>query len=102
MPQSGTGPRIAAQVGLQTLGALGGYNEGGLPGALAPMAGQALGARLLMSKPVQKYLSNALRGQQYMAGKQGAPKAGVKGTIADVLADEEWQPLTHRSKYRTD
>jgi hypothetical protein len=102
LPQSGTGPRIAAQVGLQTLGALGGYNEGGLPGALAPMAGQALGARLLMSKPVQRYLSNALRGQQYMAGKQGAPKAGVKGTIADVLADEEWQPLTHRSKYRTD
>jgi hypothetical protein len=102
LPQSGTGPRIAAQVGLQTLGAIGGYNEGGVLGAVAPMAGQAAAARLLMSKPVQKYLSNALKGQQYMAGKQGVPTAGVKGTIADVLADEEWQPLTHRSRFRND
>jgi hypothetical protein len=101
LPQSGTAPRIAAQAGIQSLAAVGGYQEGGVAGAMAPLAGQAIGARLLMSKPVQKYLANALRGQGYLAGKQGAPKAGVKGTVADVLADED-EPLVHRSRFRND
>jgi hypothetical protein len=94
LPNSGTQPRANA-ANMLALGLGVGVNP-------LAMVAPALTARGVMSKPVQAYLANALRGQQYMAGKQGAPMAGVKGTIADVLADEEWQPLTHRSKYRTD
>jgi hypothetical protein len=54
LPQSGTAPRLAAQ-GLA--GAIGGM-AAGMPGAMMGVVGQGMGARALMSGPMQRYLSN--------------------------------------------
>jgi hypothetical protein len=87
LPQSGTAPRMMAQ-GALTLGLGAGINP---LAAIAP----ALSSRALMSRPVQAYLANAL------LPLRGRPRAGIQGTIADALAEEE-TPLVHRSRFRND
>lgn len=54
LPQSGTAPRLAAQHTLTAIGALG----AGAPGAAIGAVATPLGARALMSGPVQAYLGN--------------------------------------------
>ena len=68
MPQSGTGPRALAQGLPAALGATAGAAVGGAPGAGAgamlgaagAAASPALLGRMLMSRPVQRYLSNQM------------------------------------------
>jgi hypothetical protein len=69
----------------------------GLGAGINPLAAiaPALSSRALMSRPVQAYLANAL------LPLRGRPRAGIQGTIADALAEEE-TPLVHRSRFRND
>lgn len=67
LPQSGTSPRHNVNHIIQTIGAVvgGGAGSAGGPagtaaGALAGVAAPALAGRVLMSRPVQAYLSNQL------------------------------------------
>lgn len=54
LPQSGTGPRAT----IQTLLGAGGYALGDVSGALGAVVAPGVGARAIMSDPVQRYLSN--------------------------------------------
>jgi hypothetical protein len=62
LPQSGTGPRTAAQNVMSGMGAVVGGSVGSVPGAVvgafAPMVAQGAFGRALMSGPMQKYLAN--------------------------------------------
>jgi hypothetical protein len=86
-PQSGTAPRILAAhlLGAGVGGGVG-YHEGGLPGALAGIAAPALGARALMSRPVQSLLAN-----QLMRGP-AASKATNQAALAAALAARQQLP----------
>lgn len=72
LPQSGTGPRTAAQNVMSGMGAVAGGTVGNIPGAVAgafaPMVLQGMFARGLMSRPMQAYLANQ-RAAGYMAGR---------------------------------
>ncbi len=65
LPNSGTPARLAAMGALNTLGLVGGALTGGPVGAALGAAGQqiaqGLGARAVMSRPVQRYLGNQTR-----------------------------------------
>lgn len=68
LPQSGTGPRVAINTIAGLLGsgagAVAGGGGGAAAGALAgAVAGPAVAGRILMSRPVQAYLSNQLVGR---------------------------------------
>jgi hypothetical protein len=92
LPQSGTAPRLGAQTVMSVAGGF----AGGPVGAIAPAVSQALASRLLMSKPVQKYLGNAARGQRYAASREGAPMAGAKGAAVDASATEDKEAKQRR------
>ncbi|WP_407122834.1 hypothetical protein [Bradyrhizobium sp. STM 3561] len=63
LPQSGTAPRQYVQHVVSLLGAGLGGATAGFPGAAAGLAAPVLAGRLLMSRPVQGYLSNQVLGQ---------------------------------------
>lgn len=58
LPQSGTAPRINAMNVLHGMGGVVGYGAGGPLAAIGGMAAPAIGSRLLMSGPMQRYLAN--------------------------------------------
>lgn len=58
LPQSGTAPRINAMNVLHGMGGVVGYGAGGPLAAIGGMAAPAIGSRVLMSNPVQRYLAN--------------------------------------------
>jgi hypothetical protein len=58
LPQSGTAPRAYAQGVMQLLSGVAGYGAAGPAGAAGAVAAPAVASRVLMSKPVQSYLSN--------------------------------------------
>lgn len=92
LPQSGTAPRAAAQATFNSLAALGGNSVAGIPGALAGVAAPAISARVLMSRPMQNYLSN-----QRMTGPIAAYEANQLNALmrAPQAAQQavEHQPL---------
>lgn len=62
LPQSGTAPRLNAMNVLHGIGGIVGYGAGGPLAAIGGMAAPAIGSRLLMSGPVQRYLANQSTG----------------------------------------
>jgi hypothetical protein len=86
-PQSGTAPRILAAhlLGAGVGGGVG-YHEGGLAGALAGVAAPAIGARALMSRPIQSLLAN-----QLMRGP-GASKVTSQAALAAALGARQQLP----------
>lgn len=58
LPQSGTAPRINAMNVLHGMGGVVGYGAGGPLAAIGGMAAPAIGSRILMSGPMQRYLAN--------------------------------------------
>ncbi|CAN1724444.1 conserved protein of unknown function [Hyphomicrobium sp. 1Nfss2.1] len=88
LPQSGTGPRTAAQSVMSGIGAAAGGAVGNVPGAVAgafaPIALQGAFARALMSRPIQNYLSNQLAAG-YMAGR---PPVAVNALVAPQISQE--------------
>lgn len=62
LPQSGTAPRQAAMNALNVMSAIAGNAAAGPAGALGAVAAPAALGRMVMSRPVQNYLSNQLAG----------------------------------------
>lgn len=58
LPQSGTAPRMNALNVLHGIGGIVGYGAGGPLAAIGGMAAPAIGSRVLMSGPMQRYLAN--------------------------------------------
>lgn len=88
LPNSGTPARMAAQHLFTTLGAIGGGFAGGAWGAalggMGTNAAQGLGARMLMSRPVQNYLSGNTRAQQILRTNRARQPQSV--LLPSVLA----------------
>lgn len=88
LPQSGTGPRTAAQNVMSGMGALAGGSMASVPGAVvgafAPMALQGMFARGLMSSPMQAYLANQ-RAAGYMAGR---PPLSANALVVPQISQE--------------
>lgn len=83
LPQSGTAPRAAMHFIPSLVGGVAGAGIGAIPGALAGAFAPAMAGRVLMSRPVQAYLSNqkvaALR--RIPTGKNML-RGGVLGAIS--------------------
>lgn len=87
LPNSGTPARLAAMQMMNLFG----VGIGGLPGAIATQTGQSLGARALMSAPVQRYLSNQTMAQAIQNARAQTPWPLIAGSAAPrgLLAPEE-------------
>jgi len=88
LPQSGTAPRQAAQNMMAAFGAAGGSLAAGAPGAfigaISAAAAPAIGSRMLMSRPVQRYLSNQTAAE-YMASR--APVSTNAMVVPQIAAE---------------
>jgi len=81
LPQSGTAPRLNAMNVLHGIGGVVGYGAGGPLAAIGGVAAPAIGSRVLMSGPVQRYLAN-----QAAAGPNAAvPQASTARRLAQSL-----------------
>lgn len=86
LPQSGTAPRLVAHGILNTLGAIGGTllggPAGGLGGAVGTQVAQGVGARMLMSRPVQSYLGNQTRTRAIEESRRRDRNSILSGILA--------------------
>lgn len=87
LPNSGSAPRINAMNLLHSLGGIAGYGAGGVEGAIAGILAPAIGSRVLMSNPMQRYLSNQT------AFRSGPAETPVRGLLALPGALDEETPL---------
>jgi len=92
LPNSGSAPRINAMNLLHSLGGIAGYGAGGIEGAIAGVLAPAIGSRVLMSTPMQRWLANqATAGSAFrnrptdvaMRGLLAFPGAAEAGLLGD-------------------